>query len=558
MNANETAVKLLESGKKINLGDIIASDQETVINKPALVSFLDNKLTEWDLFIPEGQQDIKANAFSGKSSGPSSAAGLTCLSIYIPESVTEIGGNAFSNCADVSHVIIPDSVESVGDSAFSDCTSLISVEYSKETSFGNGVFSGTSIPTLLYSNTGIIYVPNNITGEVIIPDGITTIGDETFKRKSNLTKVVIPGSVVNLGQKVFSYCTSLKDIVFEDGDIESLGSQWCIGSSSSNDTYTDVTLKFTDVKPLTNTMGWNSNVRNYFVPDNLVDSYKSATNWSSMSSKIKPFSYLVSETSVLYGLGSSMSATISAKAKVGESVLTSVTCDSSYVTVDEVLGNSFKITASTCSQHNANFSISYTVDGVEHTQTLTVSIAVFATGEDALSTLGAVLVATDETMYLDYEKLLADGKTLQGLLVSNGTHYYVLGVNYIPSVCYGGGENKYEYWGGYGKEIDPDHYFGSSSAAKTDFDGEGNTQRIVAGLTKDYHDNNFNKAPWSAAGLCAEYTFPYGNKGYMPAAGELQIAISKKDWVKSLLAQVNGTTLEAFNSYIWSSSQYSA
>ena len=64
-------------------------------------------------------------------------------------------------------IIIPDSVTSIGDNAFAWCTGLTSVT---------------------------------------IPNSVTSIGDEAFSGCSGLTSVTIPNSVTSIGDEAFSGC----------------------------------------------------------------------------------------------------------------------------------------------------------------------------------------------------------------------------------------------------------------------------------------------------------------------------------------------------------------
>jgi hypothetical protein len=80
-------------------------------------------------------------------------------------------------------------------------------------------------------------------------------------------------------------------------------------------------------------------------------------------------------------------------------------------------------------------------------------------------------------------------------------------------------------WGGYGKTV-PDIVTSTSSAtAILDYDGAGNTPKIIeylAGTNDGYVDG----AP--AAEACVAYIFPNGNKGYLPALGEWNAAYANK------------------------------
>lgn len=49
-------------------------------------------------------------------------------------------------------------------------------------------------------------------GDVVIPDGVTSIGEFAFSECSNLTSVTIPDSVTKIGNDAFSYCRNLTSV----------------------------------------------------------------------------------------------------------------------------------------------------------------------------------------------------------------------------------------------------------------------------------------------------------------------------------------------------------
>lgn len=53
---------------------------------------------------------------------------------------------------------------------------------------------------------------------VVIPDGVTTIGDSAFDSNQKLTRVTIPASVTRFGDKAFSYCIKLANIYYKGSE----------------------------------------------------------------------------------------------------------------------------------------------------------------------------------------------------------------------------------------------------------------------------------------------------------------------------------------------------
>ena len=83
-----------------------------------------------------------------------------------------------------------------------------------------------------------------------------------------------------------------------------------------------------------------------------------------------------------------------------------------------------------------------------------------------------------------------------------------------------------------------------SATALTDFAGKNNTQLMLATDT-------------SGAGYsCANFSFPNGDKGYLPALGELNEAYANKSKIDSLMTKIGGAKLQL--DYYWSSTQSSS
>lgn len=109
-------------------------------------------------------------------------------------------------------------------------------------------------------------------------------------------------------------------------------------------------------------------------------------------------------------------------------------------------------------------------------------------------------------------------------------------------------------WGGYGKTV-PDIVTSTSSAtAILDYDGAGNTPKIIEQLDGYTDGKGVIGAP--AAEACATYTFPNGKKGYLPALGEWQTAYNNKTAVESAMTLIGGAAIQT--NFYWSSTQYNS
>ena len=108
--------------------------------------------------------------------------------------VTEIGRFEGPNSI-LKEVIIPAGVTNIGDLAFNACGALTSIEFAENSKL-------TSIGNCAFQNC------TSLTS-ITIPDGVTSIGADAFYNCNSLTGINIPESVTSIGHSAFEDCASL-------------------------------------------------------------------------------------------------------------------------------------------------------------------------------------------------------------------------------------------------------------------------------------------------------------------------------------------------------------
>ena len=143
-----------------------------------------------------------------------------------------IGNSPFYLNKDIKEIVIGDGVTSIGMSVFDSCSSLTSIEIPVGvTRLKDFVFYGCSSLT-----------------SITIPEGLTSIDGGAFQNCSSLTSIAIPAGVTSIGSSAFESCSSLTSIAILAGvtsigesafkDCSNLNTIYCYKNSTA-DKYTD-------------------------------------------------------------------------------------------------------------------------------------------------------------------------------------------------------------------------------------------------------------------------------------------------------------------------------
>ena len=105
------------------------------------------------------------------------------------------------------------------------------------------------------------------------------LGNECFYGCSALSKIELPACAILSGSSVFQNCTSLSQLIFGT-------SRTAVGFLSYTNTFVGTPMSDSSY------LGYYGSI---YVPDSLVESYKSATNWVTYADRITGISNLPSE-----------------------------------------------------------------------------------------------------------------------------------------------------------------------------------------------------------------------------------------------------------------------
>ena len=114
-------------------------------------------------------------------------------------------------CSVLTSVTIGNGVTSIGGSVFGYCSELTSIVVEN----GNPIFdSRDGCNAIIETSSNTLFLGCKGT---IIPNSVTSIGEDAFRFCSGLTSVTIPNSVTSIKMDAFEYCSELTSVTIGNG-----------------------------------------------------------------------------------------------------------------------------------------------------------------------------------------------------------------------------------------------------------------------------------------------------------------------------------------------------
>lgn len=192
--------------------------------------------------------------------------------IVIDEGVVSIGPYAFCSFDSLSSVTIPSSIKRIGEGAFYSCNYLTSVNISNIAAWCNIDFKDfASNPLYLAFH---IYLNGEEIRELVIPDGVTKIGNSAFAFCDGLTSVSIPNSVTSIGIASFADCYSLTSVSIPNS-VTNIGQFAFVFCDSL-----ECVKVYGDIPPSAYDDSFSNYEINLCVPEKSIERYKTTYPWN--------------------------------------------------------------------------------------------------------------------------------------------------------------------------------------------------------------------------------------------------------------------------------------
>lgn len=248
---------------------------------------------------------------NNQSGGFCNCSALT--SIAIPTTLSAVAYQSFQNCTSLQKVIIKDLSKW--------CSIYFSYAFDNPLYYAHYIYEDSDTLMQVSIPTDISILKRqcftgcyNLTGDIVIPENITSLEPGVFNSCANITSITFPSSITVLPESIIASCPSISGIFEVREGITEVGRTWCWGCSGitrlvlpstinkigANGLTTDwrirnreIIIKATTPPNYNNATAYIYEETRIYVPDESVEDYKTSQYWSNLANNIRPMSDLI-------------------------------------------------------------------------------------------------------------------------------------------------------------------------------------------------------------------------------------------------------------------------
>ena len=131
-------------------------------------------------------------------------------SFTISDNVDTLPKYLCCDLTNITSITIPESVKYIGTSAFKTGWNLQSVHINNIEKWNEIEFEDVTASPLYYARN--LYVQDTLMTTLVLPEGITSIGNYNYSNAKCLTTLVLPSSLKSLGEYSFGGCSNIQEI----------------------------------------------------------------------------------------------------------------------------------------------------------------------------------------------------------------------------------------------------------------------------------------------------------------------------------------------------------
>ena len=124
-------------------------------------------------------------------------------------SVAEVGVGVFKECDQLKKVVLNEGLQKIGKYSFSACHELERIKFSS--------LENINLPsTLLEISERAFYNCSSLKEDVVLNEGLQTIGNYAFFGCSSLKSITLPSTMTDIGDSAFASCYNMETAILNE------------------------------------------------------------------------------------------------------------------------------------------------------------------------------------------------------------------------------------------------------------------------------------------------------------------------------------------------------